>query len=106
MSSGHPGPGPVSSQPQLYDVSSGQGTNAAHSGYAGTVHVGSLADRLRTAASKGQTDKVKELYLAGARFEPDRVSILPSSSRMASVCRYCVRSTYLLFARNLLMVIF
>lgn len=75
MSSGHPGPGPVSSQPQLYDVSSGQGTNAAHSGYAGTVHVGSLADRLRAAASKGQTDKVKELYQAGARFEPDRVSL-------------------------------
>ena len=36
----------------------------------------SLADKLRLAASKGQTDKIRELLSSGATFEPDRVCII------------------------------
>ncbi len=32
-----------------------------------------MADKLRLAASKGQLDKVKELVVNGASFEPDKV---------------------------------
>jgi hypothetical protein len=38
------------------------------------VSLGSLDDKLRVAASKGQVDKVHELMQAGAGFGPDRVS--------------------------------
>ncbi|KAK7494526.1 hypothetical protein BaRGS_00014179, partial [Batillaria attramentaria] len=57
-------PGP-SSPPQthLHDPGSNPGI---HGG--GVVHVGSLADKLRLAASKGQTDKVQDLLQAGATF--------------------------------------
>lgn len=33
----------------------------------------SLSDKLRLAASKGQLEKVQELLVSGATFEPDRV---------------------------------
>nr|KAG5704980.1 hypothetical protein BaRGS_022822 [Batillaria attramentaria] len=61
-------PGP-SSPPQthVHDPGSNPGI---HGG--GVVHVGSLADKLRLAASKGQTDKVQDLLQAGATFSPDR----------------------------------
>ena len=36
----------------------------------------SLADKLRLAASKGQTYQAKQLILLGATFEPDRVSVI------------------------------
>lgn len=34
----------------------------------------SLSDKLRLAASKGQTDRLKALVSLGASFDPDRVS--------------------------------
>ena len=43
---------------------------------ASPVPVGSLGDKLRLAASKGQLEKIQELVDAGAGFEPDRVSNL------------------------------
>ena len=36
----------------------------------------SLADKLRLAASKGQTYQAKQLIQLGATFEPDRVSAI------------------------------
>lgn len=47
-------------------------TSAA--GNAAYIPGASLSDKLRLAASKGQTDRLKSLVSLGAVFEPDRVS--------------------------------
>ena len=61
------------------------------------VALGSLADKLRVAASKGQLDKVQDLLQAGAGFEPDRVS--PALSLSLSVCLSVCLSHSLSLAR-------
>jgi len=45
-------------------------------GTAAYIPGASLSDKLRLAASKGQTDRLKALVSLGASFDPDRVSSL------------------------------
>ncbi|XP_041352218.1 uncharacterized protein LOC121370807 [Gigantopelta aegis] len=56
------------------------------------VPVGSLADKLRLAASKGQLEKIQELLEAGASFEPDRDGRTclhyAAQNGYAEVCKY------------------
>ncbi|KAK7108595.1 hypothetical protein V1264_016304 [Littorina saxatilis] len=70
---------PSTSHPSPYNYSQDPGGSGPGGGGGGgrgfvpsPISLGSLADKLRVAASKGQVDKVQDLLQAGAGFEPDR----------------------------------